>query len=265
VSLRVYSGPHSDRRRRQSGLQRGLPWLFALLAIGLEMAYPLAHTGGRRDLTVAIVVTFFLASTSHALVWRGLTWTAGFLVITVGGGLGVESLGTHAGVPFGDYVYSGTLSGTVLGVPWVVPLAWAMFAYPCLVLARRVSRSALVAPIMAAFALASWDLFLDPMMTAEGYWRFTHPSPVLAHVPGVPVVNYVGWFLAALVMMVLLDQLPRRPVPESQPAVLFFWTYVSSVLANVLFFHRPWVAVYGGITMGVVVLPYAWSLWTGRD
>jgi uncharacterized membrane protein len=265
VSLRVYSGPYSDRRRRQSGLQRGLPWLFALVAVGLEIAYPLAHGIGRRDLTVAIVVTFFLASTAHALVWRGLTWTAAFLVITVGGGLGVEALGTRAGVPFGDYVYTGTLSGAFLGVPWVVPLAWAMFAYPCLVLARRVSRSALVVPILAAFALASWDLFLDPMMTAEGYWRFTHPSPVLAHVPTVPVVNYVGWFLTALVMMVLLDQLPRRVVPEGQPAVLFFWTYFSSVIGNMLFFHRPWVAVYGGIAMGVVAIPYAWSLWAGRD
>jgi len=265
VSLRVYSGPRSDRRRRQSGLLRGVPWLFALLTIGLQVAYPLAHGTGRRDLTVAIVVTFFLASTTHALVWRGLTWTTAFLVVTVGGGLAVEALGTRAGVPFGDYVYTDTLTGTVLGVPWVVPLAWAMFAYPCIVLARRVSRSSIVVPILAAAALASWDLFLDPMMTAEGYWRFTHPSPVLAHVPGVPVVNYVGWFLTALVMMIIIDQLPRRLVPEGQPAVLFFWTYCSSVLGNLLFFHRPWVAVYGGIAMGLIALPYAWSLWTGRD
>jgi uncharacterized membrane protein len=265
VSLRVYSGPHSDRRRRQSGLQRGLPWVFALVAIGLEVAYPLAHGIGRRDLTVAVVVAFFLASTTHALVWRGLTWTVGFLIITVGGGLAIEAVGVRAGVPFGDYVYSGRLAATVLGVPWVIPLAWAMFAYPSLVLARRVTRSPLVVPILAAFTLAAWDLFLDPMMTAEGYWRFTNPSPVLMHVPGVPVVNYVGWFLTALVMMVLLDQLPRRVVPDGQPAVLFYWTYLSSVVGNVFWFHRPWVAVYGGIAMGLVAIPFAWSLWAGRD
>ncbi len=265
MSLRVYSGPHSDRRRRHSGLQRGLPWLFALLAIGLEIAYPLAHGTGRRDLTVAIVVTFFLASTSHALLWRGLTWTFGFLVITVGGGLAIETVGLHTGVPFGDYVYSGHLSSPVFGVPWVIPLAWSMFAYPSLTLARRVSRSSLVVPLIAAWTLASWDLFLDPMMTAEGYWRFTKPGSVLVHVPGVPVANYVGWFLTGLVMMVLVDQLPRRVVPDGQPAVLFFWTYASSVVGNVFFFHRPWVAIYGGIAMGLAALPYAWSLWVGRD
>jgi uncharacterized membrane protein len=246
-------------------MQRGLPWFFALVAIGLEISYPLVHGSGRTGLTVAVVVTFFLASTSHALIWRGATWTAAFLVITVGGGLAVEALGTHAGVPFGDYVYTGKLSSTVLGVPWVVPLAWAMFAYPSLALARRISRSPLLVPLIGAFTLASWDLFLDPMMTAEGYWRFTHPSPALVHIPGVPVVNYVGWFLTALVMMVLIDQLPRRIVPDGQPAVLFFWTYVSSVVGNAMFFHRPWVAVYGGIAMGLVALPYAWSLWAGRD
>jgi uncharacterized membrane protein len=265
VSLRVYTGPHSDRRRRQGGAPRLLPWLFALAAIGLEIAYPLVHGTGRRDLTVAIVVVFFLASASHALLWRGVTWTVGFLVITVGGGLVVEAVGTRAGVPFGDYTYTGHLSSTVFGVPWVVPLAWAMFAYPSLVLARRISRSALVVPVVGAFTLAAWDLFLDPMMTAEGFWRFSHPTPFLAHVPGVPVVNYVGWFLTGLVMMVLIDQLPRRIVPDGQPAVLFFWTFASSVVGNVFFFHRPWVAVYGGIAMVLVAVPYAWSLWTGRD
>jgi putative membrane protein len=52
---------------------------------------------------------------------------------------------------------------------------------------------------------------------------------------------------------------------DGQPALLFFWTYVSSVLANILFFHRPWVALYGGVAMGVVAVPYAWALWVGRD
>jgi hypothetical protein len=31
-----------------------------------------------------------------------------------------------------------------------------------------------------------------------------------------------------------------------------------------MFFDRPWVAVYGGIAMGVIALPYLWVLWSGR-
>ncbi len=265
MSLRVYNGPRPDRHRGRSQVMLAVPWVLALAAIGLEIAFPLVHGTNRRDLTVAVVMVFFLASVSHALVWRGLAWTLGFVLTTVGGGLAVEAVGLRTGLPFGDYVYSAAFTRTVLGVPWVVPLAWAMFAYPALVLARRIARSPIVIPVVGGLALSAWDLFLDPMMTAEGYWRFTDASYALPHVPSVPGVNFLGWFVTAVAMMAVLDRLPDHIVPEGQPALLFMWTYVSSVVANLFFLDRPWVALYGGVAMGAVAVPYAWSLWTGRD
>ena len=98
---------------------------------------------------------FFLASTTHALVWRGVLWTAAFLVVTVGGGLLVEAVGVRTGWPFGDYVY-GDLGGTVADVPWVIPLAWSMMAYPCLVAARTLCRGSLATPLVGALGLAGW-------------------------------------------------------------------------------------------------------------
>ena len=222
MSQRVYTGPRSDRRRGRSRLVLALPWLLALATIGLMVAFPLVHDTARRDVTVAVVVTYFLASTVHAWVWRGLGWTVGFVVIGVGGGLAVEVLGLRTGFPFGDYAYGAALGRTVFGVPWVVPLAWAMVAYPSLVAARRVARSPFVVPVLGGIALAGWDLFLDPMMTAEGYWHYTAPSYQLPHVGAVAGVDYLGWLVAGIVMMALLDRLPRRIVPEGQPALLFF-------------------------------------------
>ena len=265
MSQRVYTGPRSDRRRGRSPLVLGLPWVLAVVTIGLQIAYPLVHGAGRRDLTVAIVVTFFLASVSHAVVWRGVWWAVGFCLVTMGGGLLVEAVGLSTGVPFGDYHYSGAFTPTVLGVPWVIPLAWAMVAYPSLVLARRLTRSPLLVPVVGGLALAGWDLFLDPMMTAEGYWRFTDVTFALPHVGAVPGVNYLGWLVTAVAMMALLDRLGDRPVPDGQPGLLYLWTYTSSIVANLFFLHRPWVALYGGIAMGVAAVPYAWALWVGRD
>jgi putative membrane protein len=65
-------------------------------------------------------------------------------------------------------------------------------------------------------------------------------------------------------MMLLLDRLPRRAARDGPPALLYLWTYVSSVVGNLFIFDRPWVALYGGIAMGVVAVPYLWVLWSGR-
>lgn len=265
MSVRVYTGPHADRHGSRRGVLGWLPWSLALAAVALQISYPLVTGDLRVAVTVASVLVFFLAATSHALVWRGPVWTLALLVVTVGGGLAVEAVGIRTGWPFGEYTYGDTLGATVLGVPWVVPLAWAMMAYPALVAARALSRSVVMTPLIGALALASWDLFLDPMMTAEGHWTFVDPAPTLPHVPGIPLLNYAGWFVTALVMMVLLDRLPRRTVPEGVPTLLFLWTYASAVMANLVFWDRPWVALYGGVAMGVVAVPFAWVQWSGRD
>ena len=265
----MYSGPISDRHRHGGGgtVTRALLWLLTIGVIGLNIAWALAEGEQRRDLTIASVLVFFAASTLHAMVERGYLWTLGFLVVAVGGGLAWEAVGVATGWPFGDYAYDPeTLGPTVWDVPVVIPLAWAMMAYPCLIAARRLATGFLVTPLIGALALAAWDLFLDPMMVAEGYWSFTDPEPALPHVPGVPYSNYAGWYLAAFVLMLLLDRLPRRRGTDDRvPAVLFLWTYVSSVVGNLFVFDRPWVALYGGIAMGLVAVPYAAALWLRTD
>ena len=87
-------------------------------------------------------------------------------------------------------------------------------------------------------------------------------SPPL--VDGIPWTNFAGWLAVAIVLMAILDRLPRRPADDRQPALLYLWTYASSVLANAAFFDRPGVAVAGGVVMGLVAIPYAWVLWTER-
>ncbi|MBI1377567.1 MAG: carotenoid biosynthesis protein [Frankiales bacterium] len=271
MSVRIYNGPHADRRRGGSGgVLRALPWILALATIAAQIAWPLTHGSVRDTVTVVSVVLFFLASASHALVARGVLWALGWFVLSAGIGFGAEVLGTRTGFPFGTYTYADTLGPLVAGVPVVIPLAWAMMSYPALLAARRLSRGPLLTPVVAAVALASWDLFLDPQMVGEGHWSWTlDNTPVLIGITDVPVQNFVGWLLVSLVLMLLLDRLPRRRNDGGEgdgvPALLFLWTYVSSIVLNAFFLHRTGVAVWGGVVMGVVAIPYAVALWQGRD
>jgi uncharacterized membrane protein len=228
-----------------------VPHALAGLTVLLQVGYPLVSGHPRDVLTVATVAAFFLATTSHALLTRGPGWTAGYLAVVLGVGLLAEAVGVRTGLPFGDYAYAGSLGWQLLDVPLVVPLAWAMFAYPCLLVGQRLGR-----PVLAgAWALASWDLFLDPQMVEAGHWRWLDVHASLPGVADVPVSNFAGWLVVALVVMGLLARLPHVPADDRAPLALFLWTWASSVLANLAFFGRPGVAVVGGLAMGVVGLP----------
>lgn len=262
VSVRVYSGPHSDRGRPRNRWVTLIPWVLTGLVILGQILWVLFGAEGRRVLSILTVVGFFLASATHAWLARGAAWAAGYLGITLGIGFAVEALGVATAFPFGDYEYTDALGPALLGVPLLIPMAWAMMAYPCLLAVQRMTTTGLGTALMGGFLLASWDLFLDPQMTGEGYWSFSHSGWELPGIPGIPLQNYLGWFLTAFLMMLALDRLPRKAAKDAVPMVLLSWTYASSVLANLAFFGRPWVALIGGVAMGLVVIPWWWRIWS---
>lgn len=235
----------------------GLPRALAGLVVLLQVAYPLTSGSARHLLTVVTVCVFFAASAGHALAHRGAPWTAGFVSVTVGLGFAAEAVGTATGLPFGDYCYAGTLGPRLLDVPLVVPLAWAMLGYPALLVGQRLATRPVPAALLGGLALASWDLFLDPMMVGDGHWAFADPTPALPGSPGIPLSNYLGWLLVAVLMLGLLQALPRVAADDREPAALYLWTCVGSVVANAVFLHRPAVALLGGVVMGSVAVPFA--------
>jgi putative membrane protein len=250
-----------------------------------QISYPLLSGAALRVATIATVLLLAGAAVTHAAaVW---TARAGLMLLGVAGGLGlaVETIGVHTGYPYGDYTYSTGLGTRLAGVPLVVPLAWTMMAYPCLLLGRRLTgltssdragrrpggslrtlrpRGAIA--LVGGFALTSWDLFLDPQMVAQGHWSWTHPDPALPGVPAVPLTNYAGWLIVSVVMIAALDRvLPAGPPrAEAVPAAILAWTWIGSAVGNLVFFDRPWVALYGGLAMGATALPYLVGLIRSR-
>jgi uncharacterized membrane protein len=171
-------------------------------------------------------------------------------------------VGVATGVPFGSYSYAGSLGPRLLGVPLVIPFAWVMMAWPALLAAARLTRSRAARVVVAAVALASWDLFLDPQMVDAGHWRWASPAPGLPGVGTVPLTNYAGWLAVALLLMLVLDRaVPVGPsTMDAVPYALYLWTYFSSVLALAAFFGLPAAALWGALGMGTVALPLLRSL-----
>jgi len=244
--------------------------LLVVTGVLVQISYPLTSGAALQTVTFSSVLLLTAAGLLHA----ALRWSVPHAVVllTAAGGIGLlaETVGVHTGYPFGEYAYTDRLGPQLAGVPLLVPIAWTMIAYPALLLGRRLAGTDGVAgqvrtAVLGGLTLATWDLYLDPQMIAQGAWRFSNPDPALPGVPGIPLSNYAGWLLVALVMIAVLDRvLPGTASPDSgdewPAAAVLTWTWIGSAIGNLVFFGRPWVGLYGGLGMGLTMIPYLRAL-----
>ncbi|MBP2334961.1 putative membrane protein [Saccharothrix coeruleofusca] len=244
-------------------------WVLALGVVLTQIVYSMTDPADRIFTTVLSVALFCAASVLDAARRAGAR-AAGLLVLVAGGGgLLAEAVGVRTGFPFGEYAYTDALGAQLLGVPVVVPMAWIMMAWPSVLVGRALGNrlpggGRAVVPV-ATWALASWDVFLDPQMVDAGHWTWAHPTPALPGVAGVPLTNFAGWLLVAALITgalhALLDHDPGVDPRRGPAPALYLWTYGSSVWAHAAFFDRPGSSLVGGLLMGAVAVPFAVALW----
>ena len=253
------------------GAPRTVPWqrlpmVLAVLLVLTAIAYPLTSGTARDGVTWSIVALGAAVSVVHAGLSRGVRVGLGLLVLGTVIALAFEAVGLATGLPYGRYTYGSALGPTLLGVPFLVPLAWLMMAWPSWLLAdgltRRVRadrRSAAVTAVAAA-VFAGWDVLLDPQLVQAGYWTWSHPDPGLPGIPTVPLTNLAGWLLAGVVLMALLQQLVARgSVPDAPrigdaaPLLAIGWMTLGGALAQVGWLGLPGSAAWG-IALAVPVL-----------
>jgi putative membrane protein len=229
------------------------------LAVALVLtaiAYPLTSDAGRDAVSWAIVILGAALSVVHAWLARGPRTGAGVLVLVAVTAVAFEAVGLATGLPYGRYTYADTLGPTLLGVPFLVPLAWLMMAWPCWVLADRLAGSRREARVAtAACIFAGWDVVLDPQMVQAGYWTWADPRPGLPGIDTVPLTNLGGWLLAGAVLMTLLDVLVARTavagsprIGDAAPLVTVAWMTLGGALA-----HAGWLGLPGSAAWGAAL------------
>ncbi|MEV1157313.1 carotenoid biosynthesis protein [Micromonospora chokoriensis] len=264
-------------------MTRRISWALLAVLVLAQICYPLTTGDTRAGLTVATVVLGWLLSVGHALLSRGPRVAAALVAVATGGGFAIEAIGVATGVPFGSYDYSGELGPKLAGVPLIIPLAWTWMAWPAWLAAVRLTGGGSTTSTgggstagrwagriaLATVGLAAWDLFLDPQMVAEGYWVWRDATPALPGLAGIPVSNYLGWLLFAVLMMSALrplagsaaERTDRRDHPMT---ALYLWTYFSSILAHAVFLDLPASALWGAAGMSVTAIPLAVTVLRAR-
>jgi putative membrane protein len=226
------------------------------------VATPLLPTGGRARRVLAAVTMGAMATTTTARAWRrwGGPRAAGAAAAVTASTLAIERVGSTRGVPFGRYEYTGALRPAIGAVPLVVPAAWWAMALPAREAAHAAlgTRSTVRRRVVAgAVALTAWDVFLDPQMVREGYWRWHRRGAYR----GIPLTNFVGWLVTAAAVMAMLELV--LPVRDEEPDAALVAEYAGMATMETVgfaaFFRDRVVAAAGGASM----LPVAASAVVG--
>lgn len=232
-----------------SGCHNAMATAGAVTAAGM-IATPLARRGSnaRRWLADVVVAGLSTTTTLGAAGRWGLGRAIAAKSVIGAVTLAVERVGTTTGWPFGRYRYTDRLPPTVAGVPVAVPLAWWGMALPAreaahAALGRRTSPFGRVG--LGAVALTAWDLFLDPQMTAEGYWRWERRGVYR----GIPASNFVGWLVTGAAVMAVLEWLLAPRQPDQVLVAEYGAMGVMETVGFAAFFRDLIVAAVGGAAM----------------
>ncbi len=220
-----------------------------------------------RLLTINVVYWGAGAMLLHALLAYGTRYAITYFFFTFLFALTIEHVGVVSQWPFGNYSYSGDLGLKIFEVPLVVPFAWIMMAHPVLTAARRIAGHWVF--LYGGFALAAWDLFLDPMMVAEGRWTWVVTGAHVPFQPEIPLSNTFGWLLSGMFLIGVLHLITPRDKRKGGATfrttdIFLLWTLFSGIIGNLFFFDRPGIAFFAGGIYGMVFAPYFFNRWLGR-
>ena len=266
MSIRQYR-PRSNRRHGISANQNLGLYLLLILAIAIQISYPLVSGNVLRFVTIFTVITGALLMLAHSLLSYGFRYFATFTSVTFIFALLVEIIGSKTGWPFGSYVYDDSLGIKIAGVPVLVPFAWIMMTHPVLIAARKTIPS--WAFLYGGAGLMVWDLFLDPQMVAAGRWTWNVVGPHVPFQPEIPLSNTAGWLFAGMGLMALLNLiLPKERrktgVNSTIPDLFLGWILFSGVVGNLFFFDRIGVALFAGLAFALWIAPYLFVISFGK-
>jgi putative membrane protein len=242
ISDRLHDAP--SRRGQQLVL-----WLVITAIIVPAIAFSWNPTPLAQGLAAVFIASALVHASAFYRPRQALMPLAICLAIT----FAMENLGTATGFPFGHYHFEVDAGLPHIGlIPIIVGPLWFGAGYFSWVVAtilldgadraldRRFNLIAL--PIVAAFVMTQWDLVMDaPNSTIAKVWIWHDGGGVF----GVPLSNYLGWFLTSWLFFTGFAVYLRRQsearalgsTPSLKLRAIAILFYVSAGLTHVI----PWI------------------------
>jgi uncharacterized membrane protein len=249
------------------GWTSALLWVLAAASVMSHIAIIVFHlpqaVGGA--MIASCLTLFGLLHGASSYGWRGILF---FLVVCLGVSNAFENLSIITGFPFGWYHYSDAMGPKLLLVPLLIGPAYFGVGYLSWTLARAIFRDedarlsgllSFATPTIASFIMVSWDLTIDPMMsTINGSWVWHNGGSYF----GVPVSNFLGWYLTVYVFFQCFALYARRRFASSTK-VHGYWA--TPLLAYTSIIIAPVLSLLLGTESAAVLTDPAGHQWQAHD
>jgi len=103
----------------------------------------------------------------------------------------------------GSYFYDERLILHIVETPLFIILTWGFIFYSSYILAKGLSKKFWVQAFTVPLLATIIDLPMDPIATKMGLWTWVGYGPMNG-IMGVPLANYMGWFLVMLAFMLVV-------------------------------------------------------------
>jgi putative membrane protein len=245
---------------------RNLLWLLVVLLALESLIGEFYRTVPLTVLHLAILLTFAFV---HGALRYGTKGIVAFAAICLVVSNLIENLGVATGIPFGPYHYTDVLGPKLGYVPLMIGPAYLGVGYLSWVLAtvlvgdvgrRADALSTFATPAIGAFIMVLWDLSMDPSASTLGQWWIWHEGGGFF---GVPLSNYLGWYLTVYLFMQLFALYQRayalEPLPPQPREYYLQATAMYAVVA------LDFVAGYLVHGTGAPVLDATGATWRSGD
>lgn len=174
------------------------------------------------NLLITALIFWLATKPEKRTKYMGGAWAAIFAI-----GWGVEWLGVHTGLIFGEYAYGPTLGVKFFNIPLVIGVNWIIvtlsaYAWASVWISTRWGRVLLGSAFMVLL-----DVAIEPVAIRYNYWQWAEGV--------VPLKNYLGWFVVSLAVTGIWSAVAPK-VPNRTHQITYFVLFLFFLTLNVFIY-----------------------------
>lgn len=137
-----------------------------------------------------LLLTFLLVTISFKAILKKYTLT---LILIFSLGYLCEVIGVNKGWIFGNYTYSDNLGLSILNVPIIIGINWAILTMGAWQIIKYIKVNKYFQIILGASLMVLFDFIMEPVAVELNFWSWENGI--------IPLYNYISWFGISIITM----------------------------------------------------------------